>query len=66
MDYNKLWEAAKEPLRYLVLSLIPVILLQLELIDTSWAVAFTLILRFIDKYLHLKAPDGVSGGLTRF
>lgn len=65
-DWNKLWEAMKEPLRYLVLSIIPVFLAYFEIIDVQWAVSLTLVLRFIDKYLHLKSPEGSAGGLTRF
>jgi len=65
-DWKKLWEAAKEPLRLLVLAVIPAILTYFEVIDTSWALVITALLRFIDKYLHLQAPEGTSGGLTRF
>ncbi len=65
-DWKKLWEAAKEPLRLLVLAVIPAILTYFEVIDTSWALVIVALLRFIDKYLHLQAPDGTSGGLTRF
>lgn len=65
-DWKKLWEAAKEPLRLLVLAVIPAILTYFEVIDTSWALVIVALLRFIDKYLHLQAPEGTSGGLTRF
>lgn len=65
-DWKKLWEAAKEPLRLLVLAVIPAILTYFEVIDTSWAIVITALLRFLDKYLHLQAPEGTSGGLTRF
>lgn len=65
-DWKKLWEAAKEPLRLLVLAVIPAILTYFEVIDTSWALVITALLRFLDKYLHLQAPEGTSGGLTRF
>ena len=65
-DWKKLWEAAKEPLRLLVLAVIPAILTYFEVIDTSWALVIVALLRFLDKYLHLQAPEGTSGGLTRF
>lgn len=66
MDYNKLWEAVKEPLRVLVLAIIPVILAYFEVINTEWALIIVAILRVVDKYLHLSAPEGKAGGLTGF
>lgn len=66
MNWKNLYEAAKEPLRLLVLAIVPVLLAYFSVIDTNWAVVITLILRFVDKYLHLQAPEGTSGGLTRF
>jgi len=65
-DWKKLWEAAKEPLRLLVLAVIPAILAYFSVIDATWAIVITALLRFLDKYLHLQAPEGTSGGLTRF
>jgi hypothetical protein len=65
-DWGKLWEAAKEPLRVLVLAVIPVILAYFELINKEWAVIIVALLRVLDKYLHLQAPKGTAGGLTRF
>ena len=66
MNWKLLWEAAKEPLRLLVLSIIPVLLVTLGEIHTVWAFIIIAILRFVDKYLHLQAPEGESGGLVRF
>lgn len=65
-DWGKLWEAAKEPLRVLVLAVIPVILAYFELINKEWALIIIAILRVVDKYLHLSAPEGKAGGLTGF
>lgn len=66
MDWNKLLEAIKEPLRVLVLAIIPVVLSYLEVINTEWALVIVAILRVVDKYLHLSAPEGKAGGLTGF
>lgn len=65
-DWNALWEAVKEPLRWLVLGIIPVLITYLAGLNLAWAVALTTILRIIDGYLHQQAPTGVSGGLTKF
>lgn len=61
-----MWEATKEPLRFIVLAVIPFIIAELAGISENWAIVATLILRGIDSYLHSKEPEGVSGGLTRF
>ena len=63
MDWKKLWEAAKEPLRLLVLAIIPGILAYFEIINTEWAIVIVAVLRFVDKYLHLNAPEGKAGGI---
>lgn len=65
-DWKILWEAVKEPLRLLVLAIIPILLAYFQVIDANWAVGITLLLRFLDKYLHLKEVEGKSGGLVRF
>jgi len=65
-DWKLIWEAGKEPLRLLVLAIIPVILIQVGTINTQWAVVLILILRFVDKYLHELEPEGKAGGLVRF
>jgi hypothetical protein len=68
-----IWEAAKEPLRIFVLAVLPGLAAYFEVIGTEWAIVITILLRFIDKYMHLvgKAdPDGkgsiLEKGLTRF
>ena len=66
MDYKKLWEAAKEPLRLLVLAIVPVLLVYFEAISSEVAVVIVFVLRFVDKYLHNIAPEGKAGGLVRF
>lgn len=74
MNWKLLWEAAKEPLRILVLAIIPALLAYFEVINAEWAVSITVLLKFIDKYLHLvgkdKDVDGkgsvLTKGITRF
>jgi hypothetical protein len=66
IDWKGIWEATKEPLRYVVLAIIPFFITYLLSINQEWAILVTLILRGIDSYLHSKEPVGVSGGLTRF
>lgn len=63
-------EALKEAGRVVALAVVPVLIASLESqsfdIKAVLIVAGLALLRFIDKYLHVKAPNGVSGGLTRF
>lgn len=66
MDWKKVWEATKEPLRLLVLAVVPFLLAYLSEFDYQWAVLATLVLRWIDSLLHQYAPKGEAGGLTRF
>jgi hypothetical protein len=49
-----IWEAIKEPLREIVLAIIPGLLVYFEKIDEWWAVILYLILRGLDKYIHEK------------
>jgi hypothetical protein len=63
-------ESLKELCRVILLAVIPVIIdalssgkFDIKVIAVAGAIAG---LRFIDKYLHLKAPEGEAGGLTRF
>jgi hypothetical protein len=64
------WEATKEPLRLLVLAVIPFILVYFQAINAQWAVLITVVLRYIDKLLHEygKENDNLSleKGITRF
>jgi hypothetical protein len=52
MNLEILWEAVKEPLRLLVLAIIPSLLVYFGAINTEWAAIILLVLRFIDKWLH--------------
>jgi hypothetical protein len=47
-----LWETSKEPLRYLVIAIIPVLLTYLGKVDAQWAIIAIIVLRLIDKFLH--------------
>lgn len=69
-------EAIKEPLRLLVLAIIPFAVAWFAALPYQWAVLATVILKFIDKYLHevakevpaKKQKEGLFGlrGLTGF
>ena len=65
-DWALLWEACKEPLRVLFLAALPIVATYVGAIPATWAVVVTIILRIIDKYMHLAEPKGRSGGLTGF
>lgn len=70
IDVNPLWEACKEPLRLLVLAVIPFALAYLTELPYEWAGVVTVILRFVDKYLHergkAEGDEDLVKGLTRF
>lgn len=76
MNREALWEAAKEPLRLLVLAVLPFAIAYFASLDYQWAVVATVVLRFVDKWLHeieIAKPvkqqnDGLLGvrGLTGF
>lgn len=65
-----LWKAAKEPLRLLILSVLPVLITYLGQFDYQWAVIGTILLRLVDSILHEvgKATNNetLTLGLTRF
>lgn len=67
---KSLLEAAKEPLRLLLLAIIPVLLAYFETISYEWAGILVLVLRLADKVLHEvgKATDNevLKRGITRF
>jgi hypothetical protein len=67
---NEIKEALKELGRVALLAVLPVIISSIESNNFDYklilVVAGVAVLRALDKYLHLQAPDGVSGGLTRF
>jgi hypothetical protein len=72
MDKNVLWEAIKEPLRLLVLAIIPFGIAYFAEQNYEWAVLGTVVLRFIDKFLwelgqsRPRQTSIIDGGLTRF
>jgi hypothetical protein len=67
---NPLWEAVKEPLRILVLAIIPFGVAYLAKLPYEWAGIATFILNFIDDVLHEKGKidnnANLIKGLTRF
>jgi hypothetical protein len=69
-DWNILWVAVKEPLRLLVLAVIPTILAYVGAINSEWAIILVLVLRFIDKALHEygkeEGKEEFISGLVRF
>jgi len=70
MKKEALLKAIREPLRLLVLAVIPFALSYFSVINTQWAVIIVAILRFIDKYLHELGKEdqneSLKLGLTRF
>ena len=72
--WKTIFEASKEPLRLLVLAIIPILLAHFEVINTEWAIGVTFLLRFIDKWMHLTGKEAdvdgkgsaLTTGLTRF
>lgn len=65
-DWKALWEAVKEPLRWVVLAIIPFLIAYFGGLNYVWAGLVTTILRIIDKYMHEHADTGVAGGLVKF
>jgi len=63
-------EALKEAARVVVIAIIPTAVPMINDWMVDWKVIATVgaitLLRFVDKYLHNLAPEGKSGGLTRF
>jgi len=49
MNKETVWVAVKEPLRLLVLAIIPLLLVYLEAISAEWAGVLILLLRLVDK-----------------
>lgn len=70
LDKEVIFEAVKEPLRLLLLSVIPFGLSYLKQLPYEWSGLLLLLLRLLDKYLHElgKATDNeyLTKGLTRF
>jgi hypothetical protein len=69
-NWTPVWEAIKEPLRILVLATIPFAISYFTETNYEWAVFATLLLRFLDKYLHevgkKEKDESLEKGLTRF
>ena len=70
MNKNAIWEAVKEPLRLLVLAVIPIVLVYFQAINAEWATLIVVVLRFADKLLHEvgkeNGSENLEKGLTRF
>jgi hypothetical protein len=76
IDKKVLFEAVKEPLRLLALALIPFAIAYFAGLSYEWAGAITVVLRFVDSWLHELAKaepkkeqnTGILGlrGLTGF
>lgn len=68
--YAPILKAIKEPLRLLILALLPFALAYFEVIDTNLAISITVGLRFLDKALHEvgkeSGNESVAKGLVRF
>jgi len=68
--WKLLWKAAKEPLRLLVLSALPILIAYLRDFPYQWAAVAILVLRLADKVLHEigkeTKDDNLLRGLTRF
>lgn len=68
--FRPLLEAVKEPLRLLVLAIIPFGLSYFELFNTEWATIIVVVLRFLDKALHeygkQNRSEALKLGVTRF
>jgi hypothetical protein len=70
IDWNLIWDSAKEPLRLLVLAIIPFAIAYFSSLSYEWAAVILLVLRFIDKVLHeygkAEENESLTLGLTRF
>ena len=68
--YKPILEAAKEPLRLLVLAIIPFAIAWANGGGYEWAGIMVVVLRGLDKFLHEigkeKENEGLIKGLTRF
>jgi len=68
--WKALLEASKEPLRLLVLAIIPIGMAYVKTIPYEWAGILIVLLRLIDSVLHEvgkeKKNDRLELGLTRF
>lgn len=47
-----LWESAKDPLRLLVLAILPILVTYVAALPYQWAIVAVMVLRWIDSFLH--------------
>lgn len=69
MNKEIIWKAIKEPLRLMVLSIIPIMLTYFASLPYAWAGILIVILRFVDKLLHeigKESNELLIKGITRF
>lgn len=70
MSKEALWEAIKEPLRLMVIAIIPLLLSYFGTLPYEWAGVLILALRFLDKVLHEigkeNKDEALVKGLTGF
>jgi hypothetical protein len=70
MTREVIWESVKEPLRLLVLAVIPLLVVYFGGLSYEWAAALVVALRFVDKLLHNLGKEQenelLTRGLTRF
>jgi hypothetical protein len=70
MNKQVVWEAVKEPLRLLVLAIIPLLLVYFVSLPYEWAGVIILALRLLDKFLHEVGKETKNKrlikGLTQF
>ena len=70
VNKSALVEAVKEPLRLLVLAVIPFGIAWLGGLPYEWAVVATVALKFLDKFVHQLGKNtdrvGLVKGITRF
>jgi hypothetical protein len=79
IQWDKVWEAVKLPLRLIVLAILPVIIVELSKVPDLYGVFMYTVLVAIDRYLHIiwkevdeepegiyKVKEGVPVGLLPF
>ena len=70
MDKSAFWKAIKEPLRWLVLAILPFAITYFGGFNAQWAFIATAILRFVDKILHevgkSTGNESLTKGIVRF
>lgn len=52
IDWSLVWQAVKEPLREIVLAVLPIAMATVAPNTAPWAVGLYLVLRLIDQILH--------------